>query len=62
METETDGDRDKWRRRQGLQQANSCLIQEWLQMAGCHNEVEYFSESHLKESGLRSIYLSLLFL
>ena len=28
-------------------------------MAGGHNKVEYFSGSHLKESGFRSIDLSL---
>ena len=34
-------------------------MQEWLHMAGGHNEVEYCSGSHLKESGFRSIDLSL---
>ena len=29
-------------------------------MAGNHNKMEYFSGSHLKESGFRSIDLSLL--
>ena len=28
-------------------------------MAGCHNKVEHCSGSHLKESGVRSIDLSL---
>ena len=28
-------------------------------MAGSHNQVEYCSGSHLKESGIRSRYLSL---
>ena len=40
-------------------QANSCLIQEWLHMAGGHNKVEYCFGSHLKERGFRSIGLSL---
>ena len=34
-------------------------MQEWLHMAGGHNKVEYCSGSHLKESGFRSIDLSL---
>ena len=34
-------------------------MQEWLHMAGGHNKVEYWSGSHLKESGFRSIDLSL---
>ena len=34
-------------------------MQEWLQMAGGHNKVECCSGSHLKESGFRSIDLSL---
>ena len=38
--------------------AHSCLVQEWLHMAGGHNKVEYCSGSHLKESGFRSIDLS----
>ena len=42
-----------------LLQANSCLMQEWLRMAGGHNKVEYRSGSHLKESSFRSIDLSL---
>ena len=33
-------------------------MQEWLHMAGGHNEVEYCPGSHLKESGSRSIDLS----
>ena len=32
---------------------------EWLHMAGGHNKVENCSGSHLKESGFRSIDLSL---
>ena len=43
-----------------LQQANSCLMQEWLHMAGGHIKVEYCAGSHLKESGFRCIDLSLL--
>ena len=34
-------------------------MQEWLHMAGGRNKVEYCSGSHLKESGFRSIELSL---
>ena len=34
-------------------------MQEWLHMAGGHNNVEYYSGSHLKESGFRCIDLSL---
>ena len=34
-------------------------MQEWLHMAGGHNKVQYCSGSHLKESGFRSIDLSL---
>ena len=34
-------------------------MQEWLHTAGGHNKVEYCSGSHLKESGVRSIDLSL---
>ena len=34
-------------------------MQEWLPMAGGHSKVEYCSGSHLKESGFRSIGLSL---
>ena len=34
-------------------------MQEWLHMAGGHNKAEYCSGSHLKESGFRSIDLSL---
>ena len=33
-------------------------MQEWLHMAGGHNKVECCSGSHLKESGIRSIGLS----
>ena len=33
-------------------------MQEWLHMAGGHNEVEYCSGSHRKESGFWSIDLS----
>ena len=33
-------------------------MQEWLHMAGGHNKVEYCFGSRLKESGLRSIDLS----
>ena len=35
-------------------------MQEWLQMARGHNKVEYCSGPHLKQSGFRSIDLSLL--
>ena len=35
------------------------MMLEWLHMAGGHNKVEYCSGSHLKESGFRSIDLSL---
>ena len=42
-----------------VQQANSCLMQEWLHMARGHNKVEYCSGSHSKESGFRSMDLSL---
>ena len=38
--------------------AHSCLVQEWLHMAGGHNRVEYCSGSHLKKSSFRSIDLS----
>ena len=34
-------------------------MQEWLHMAGGHNTVNCCSEAHLKESGFRSIDLSL---
>ena len=34
-------------------------MQEWLHMARGHNKVEYRSGTHLKESGFRSIDLSL---
>ena len=34
-------------------------MQEWLHMAGGHNQVEYCSGSHRQESGFRSIGLSL---
>ena len=33
-------------------------MQDWLDMAGDHNKVEYCSGSHLKESGFQSIDLS----
>ena len=34
-------------------------MQEWLHVTGRHNKAEYCSGSHLKESGFRSIDLSL---
>ena len=34
-------------------------MQEWLHVTGGHNEVEYCSSSHLKESGFQSKDLSL---
>ena len=34
-------------------------MQEWLHMAGGHNKVEYCYGSHPRESGFRSIDLSL---
>ena len=34
-------------------------MQEWLHVTRGHNKVEYCSASHLKESGFRSIDLSL---
>ena len=34
-------------------------MQEWLHIVRGHNKVEYCSGSHLKESGFRSIDLSL---
>ena len=34
-------------------------MQEWLHMAGGHNQVEYCSGPHLKESAFRSIDRSL---
>ena len=42
-----------------VQQANSCPMEEWLHATGGHNKVEYYSGSHLKRNGFRSIALSL---
>ena len=33
-------------------------MQEWIHVTGGHNKVEYWSGSHLKESGFRSKGLS----
>ena len=37
-----------------IYQANFCLMQQWLQISGGHNKVEYCSGSYRKESGFRS--------